>query len=274
MTKLTLKQLRSAVRFVACDHAPLCHGFRWEILDEQALALLVAWILEGYYHHAARILARLDSKNPVTPATIKRQAIKLVTLPPNTGDEAVRWHRDGLVFQHISWLAAHANAVGSIASSFPHFRTAHKGFDALLVPLKNRTTALEGIVICEDKATTNPRKQITENVWPEIETIEAGERDAELNGELTAILRDYGIQNLDKVITAAHWLNQEAYRVSITVGPSHEPEIARRNLFEGFDNHASGVNVKRRRAETFCLHNMRDWMDEFCKKVVAAVRST
>ena len=234
----------------------------------------MAWILEGYYHHAARILARLDSSHPVAPATIKRQAMKLVTLPPKTGDEAARWHRDGLVFQHISWLAAHGNAPGTIAASFPHFRTAHKGFDALLVPLKDRTTALEGIVICEDKATTNPRKQIVEKVWPEIGTIEAGERDAELNGELTAILRNCGIQNLEQVITAAHWLNKKTYRISITVDPSHEPEKDRRKLFEGFDNHAPGPEPTRRRAETLCLNNMRDWMDEFCRKIITAIQST
>jgi len=95
-------------------------------------------------------------------------------------------------------LAAHANGEGAIASSIPHFRPAHKGFDALLIPLKDGRTALDGLIICEDKATTNPRKQITEKVWQEIETIEAGERDAELNGELVAILRNYAIQNMEE----------------------------------------------------------------------------
>lgn len=274
MAQFTSDQLRNAIRLVACDHALLCHGFRWEVRDELALAQLVAWLLEGYYQHAAQVLAQLDPTHPVASPTIKRQAIKLVTLPAGAGDEAVRWHRDGLVFQHISWLAAHGNAKGAIAASFPHFRAAHKGFDALLVPLKDRTTALEGIIVCEDKATTNPRKQITEKVWPEIETIEAGERDAELNGELTAILRMHGIQNLEQVIAAAHWLNQKTYRVSITISQSHEPAMARRKLFEGYDEHCAGADVTRRRAETLCLNNLRDWMDQFCKKVVAAIKRT
>ena len=274
MPTFTPEQLRGAIQFVACDHAPLCHGYRWEVRDEPALAQLVAWILEGHYHHAAQILARLDSSRPIPSSTIKRQAVGLVTLPPKTGNEAVRWHRDGLVFQHISWLAAHCNAPGTIASSFPHFRTAHKGFDALLVPLKDRTTALDGIVICEDKATTNPRNQIVEKVWPEIRTIEAGERDAELNGELTAILRNSGIQNLEQVITAAHWLNKKIYRISITVDPSHEPERERRKLFKGFDKHAPGAEPTRRRAETLCLNSMRNWMDEFCGRITTAIQST
>jgi hypothetical protein len=272
MTKITPDQLRNAVQFVACDHAPLCHGFRWRIQDEQALAQLVAWILEGYYHHAARILAQLDSTRPIVPATIKTQAISVISLPPKTGDVAARWHRDGLVFQHISWLAALASAPKSIASSIPHLRPAHKGFDALLVPLKNKTTALEGIIICEDKATTNPRNQITQNVWPEIATIEGGERDAELNGELVAILRNHGIQNLEQIISAAHWLNRKSYRVSITVGDTHEDNDVRRKLFDGFDVCAPGKDNARRRAETLTLTNMRVWMDAFCKKVVAAIK--
>lgn len=273
MTRFTIDQLRSAVRFAPCDHAPICHGYRWEVRDAQALAQLVAWVLEGYYRHAEHVLARLDSSHPVAPATIKQQAINLISLPPNTGDEAVRWHRDGLVFQHISWLAAHANGGSAIASSIPHFRPAHKGFDALLIPLKDRTTALEGIIICEDKATTNPRKQITERVWPEIEMIEAGERDAELNGELTAILRNYPIRNMEEIIAAAHWLNRKTYRVSITVDPSHEPDAARRKLFEGFDTSVPAKEVSRRRAETLCLNGLRDWMDQFCKKIVKVIQN-
>lgn len=270
----TEDQLRNAVRFIACDHAPLCHGYRWEVCDEAALAQMVAWTLEGHYQHAERILKRLNSKRPHAAITVKQQAIRLVSLPPKTGDVALRWHRDGLVFQHISWLAAHANGNGAIASSVPHFRPAHKGFDALLVPLKDKRTALDGLIICEDKASTNPRKQITEKVWSEIGTIEVGERDAELNGELTAILRSYGIKNMEEIIAAAHWMSRKTYRVSVTVDSSHEPEAARRKLFEGFDTAISAKDVSRRRAETLCLNGLRVWMDQFCEKVVKAIQNT
>jgi hypothetical protein len=154
----------------------------------------------------------------------------------------------------------------SFAASFPHLRPADKGFDALLVPLDARGAALSGIIICEEKATGSPRKQITSEVWRSIASVEAGDRDAELTGELTAILERYRVQNIEQVVADAHWLNRKAYRVSVTITASDEPDAVRRKLFEGFDSLAHG-DLWRRRAETLTLLDLRGWMDDFSAKV-------
>jgi hypothetical protein len=51
---------------------------------------------------------------------------------------------------------------------------------------------------------------------------DAGERDAELNGELTAILQRYNVTNIEQILTEAHRLNHKTYRVSITIGQYHD----------------------------------------------------
>ncbi len=174
------------------------------------------------------------------------------------------------MFQHIAWLAAIIGKGNNVAASIPHLLPAHKGFDAILVPLNNNLEATGGIIVCEEKATTNPRRQITNDVWPSILSVDAGERDAELNGELTAILQRYNVSNIEQILTEAHWLNRKAYRVSITIAPAHDTAVARRALFVGYDTTAPG-DLERRHAETLMIPQLRTWMEQFCNRVVAAI---
>ena len=266
------QDLQTAIRLIACNHDPLCKGFRWEIIHEPALAQMVGWTLQGHSRHAENVLKTLGATALKTWPTVKQQAIDLLTFPSGTGNTAPRWHRDGLVFQHISWIAAIVEKGDHVAASIPHLIPAHKGFDALLVPLADNTEAREGIIICEDKATTNPRAQITEEVWPSISAIDSGERDAELNGELTAILQRYNVSNIEQVITEAHWRNLKAYRVSITVGNQHQAVSARKALFKGYDTTVPG-ELARRQAETFLVPQLRTWMDTFSQQVIDAINA-
>ena len=174
------------------------------------------------------------------------------------------------MFQHIAWLAAIIGKGNNVAASIPHLLPAHKGFDAILVPLNKNLEATGGIIVCEEKATTNPRRQITNDVWPSILSVDAGERDAELNGELTAILQRYNVSNIEQILTEAHWLNRKAYRVSITIAPAHDTAVARRALFVGYDTTAPG-DLERRHAETLMIPQLRTWMEQFCNRVVAAI---
>lgn len=266
-------QLQNAIRLDECEHDPLCHGYRWHIADEQALAQLVAWTMQGHYQHAERVLASLNVAAPPNRPTFQQQAVSRLTLPPGLGkDEPARWHRDGLVFQHIAWIAAVIEGGGRIATLMPHLRPADKGFDSLLIPLTTQREAISGLFICEEKATENPRTQIRDEVWPSILTIEDGHRDAELNGYVMAILREYQVQNIDAVAVDIHWLGQKSYRVSVTISPSEDADAKRTALFKNYDATAPG-NINRRRAETLALPNLRAWMDAFCARVILAIQN-
>ena len=259
------------IRLEECNHDSLCHGFRWVIEDEAALAELVAWTMQGHYQHAERVLASLNVTIPPNHSTFKQQAISRLSLPSRSAKNvAARWHRDGLVFQHIAWIAAIIAGKGGVATQMPHLRPADKGFDSLLIPLTSERDAISGLFICEEKATKNPRKEIRDKVFPSILSLEAGERDAELNGHVMSILREHQVTNIDQVAKDIHWLGRKFYRVSITISDKQDREAARRALFAGYDLSAPGA-VMRRRAETIVLPNLRCWMDAFCLRVIAAI---
>jgi len=254
------------ITLAGCDHDPLCHGYRWHITDENALAEIVARVVVGQYRHAQRVIQGAVANPPAVPDTSKQQAL-LRLAPAAPGKNS--YHRDGWIFQIIAWIAAMMSSP-AVACSVPHMQLAHKGFDAVLVPLEADGKALQGIVICEEKATENPRSTIYKEVWPDIEQLEDGRRDSELQSELSAILERAAIPNVDQLIEAAQWREKKRYRVSITISRSDDGTIEREALFKGYDNSATG-EVIRRRAETLCLPPLRAWMDQFCARVSAAV---
>jgi hypothetical protein len=268
---ITVVPFRSPIRLIDCVHDPLCHGFEWQIDDEAMLAKLVAWTMQGKYRHARNVIDQINPSSLSASDSIKEQAIGLLTLPVGTGNVPRRWHRDGLVFQHIAWLAAILQSNRNIAASMPHLIPAHKGFDALLVPLTGRL-AKSGIIICEEKATENPRNQFYGKVLPSISEIESHQRDAELNAELTCILERYGVENIEEILSQTNWLDQKYYRVSITTLPGHGSETERRALFADYDTTVPG-DISRRRAETFMLVDLRGWMDSFCASTVKAIEA-
>lgn len=167
----------------ATDHDDLCHGWSWEIDDEDELIDQVARIAVGQYRHIARILAGLRSGPPTTSAEHVADAVAKLS-PDSDGST---WRRDGWIFQIISWIAAQHNKDAAITRAL-HIRKADHGFDGLQLELSADGASISAAAICEDKATDDPRKTITGKVWPEIEKFEANERITELTHDVTSLL--------------------------------------------------------------------------------------
>jgi hypothetical protein len=258
------------LELLPCDHPPVCHGFRWRIVDEEKLAELVAWVAVGRSNHAQLILTSLSQAPKATAKdSTKRQAIRRLTV----GGAVTQEHRDGWVFQIISWIAACIQSGGNVATSLPHQQLAAKGFDGLLVPLTAEGKSFETLTVCEDKATVNPRTTITQKVWPELTSLEAGERDAELQDGLTAILQRYHVPDVERLLESVHWEKNKRYRVSVTVSDGESIDSERAKLFKGYDGAINGPDVVRRRAETLSVAELRNWMDQFCKGVIKIVKT-
>ncbi len=251
------------IKLVECDESPLCYGFRWSISDEEHLAELVARLMLGQYRHVQLVLS--GGTVSFTPQITNRAIDGLIGKLKKPEEAALQYHRDGWVFQMISWVAAHI-ANPSAITAIPHSQEAQKGFDNLILELEGETKGgVVSVVICEDKATENCRDTVREQVWPEIEDFETGRRDNQLVGEVTAILeRCRRIVDVDKCVTDIFWERIRHYRVSITT--HRDDNIGRRRLFKGYDEKAPGEKV-RRRAETLQIERMRDWMDAFCEKI-------
>jgi hypothetical protein len=245
----------------------LMHGYVWTMADEEKLARLVAKILLGHYLHVERILSGRTPKNFAAEHPAAKEA--KLRLKVEQGKDP--WHRDGLLFQAISWIAAHKAAHGTKSIfSLPHQIPAHKGFDGLQLELNHSGKAC-GLVIFEDKATENPRATIQAEVWPAIELLDSGRRQNELMQETTALLQRAHISEPDEIVATIVWKQLRKFRVSITGAPGHDSHPGIGQLFKGYDSVAPGKDTAKRRAEVICFVDLRRWMDKFAKQVCRAI---
>lgn len=256
------------ITFMAQDDSPICRGHDWQIVDEAKLVKLLARLVTGYYLHVESILK--DPKAPFPTVPGNSLDVLIEKLGPQK-DETNRFHRDGWVFQMISWIAAHMTTTAKVLIAAPQARPADKGFDGLIAELNNSGKELQAIIICEDKATENSRKTIRDKVWPDIREFERGARDAELQNEVTALLKG-DITDALKVVEKIHWKEVRRYRVCVTVGSNDTGDGARKQLFKGFDDTAKG-DCKRRQGECIAIDDVREWMDKLCAKVVKELKS-
>jgi hypothetical protein len=235
-------------------YGTLCHGCAWTIGNVQHLAHHVAQVALGQSRHVAKILAGVNATPPPTSHSMRIAAIRLLTVPAGSDP----WHRDGWLFQTISWLAAN-RANPSAVIRAPHMILAHKGFDGLQLEIDASSGLVTAAVIFEDKATDDPRGTIREDVWPNFTLLEAGERENVLSAGISALLSTRPDIDADKAIENIIWKQIRRYRVSITVGATHASPAGCQRLFDGYDQIASG-DVQRRRGEILHVDQLRPWM--------------
>lgn len=250
------------IQLTKINNKSLLHGYTWKVADEQRLAELIAHVALGQARHVEKILLSTGTLARPTDSA-RTAAIKMLTVTAG-GDP---WHRDGWMFQVMSWLSAHKAASNSLIST-PQMILADKGFDGIQLDF-NASGNVSAVVIFEDKATDNARKTIREDVWPEFEKFESGSDENVLVAEVTGLLeKRQGTIDVDDVIRRIVWGDARHYRVSITVGVTHSTSKGRDRLFKDYDTKVPGV-VKRRRGETFYIDNLRVWMDGIANKALA-----
>jgi hypothetical protein len=251
------------------DAPTLCHGFDWVVTDRDILAEHVARIAVGQFRHVAKILASKGTPPAKADADAKADAIALLTL--KVGEDP--WHRDGWLFQAISWIAAHTS--GGVAIRAPHLIKAHKGFDGLQLEL-DALGDVQAVIVFEDKATENPRKMIREDVLPGFAKLEAGERTNELSQEVAALLETqqatYPNLDVDAAVEKVVWKEARRYRVAITVDSPHDKDPKRRALFKDYDTSVVGDHG-RRGAETMTIPDLRKWMQNFADLTIEKIKA-
>ena len=239
-------------------------GHDWSIDSDHELAKLVARIALGQYRHVLQILSETDFAGSAPATTALEGARQLLTVP----DGSDPFHRDGWLFQTISWIAAHIQDNTSLIAP-PHMQHADKGFDGLHVLIDEKTQTIRSVVICEDKATSNPRDTIHDLVWKEFSDLEAGSRDHLLTAEVSTLLATRPALDPDQAIQQILWKKMRAFRVAITVDDRHGSVDGRKRLFKGYSTVVSG-GVTRRRAETLHLEDLRRWMKRLANKALKA----
>ncbi len=245
----------------------LCSGHSWEVADEGLLAQQIASVALGQSRHVERVLAGADVRPAPTIASSATAAIDMLTV---LGDDPS--HRDGWMFQVMSWIAAHRATPGGLIRA-PQMRLADKGFDGFQLRIDNDNQTVTAAVIFEDKATSNPRATIRDQVWSEFSTIERGARDNIITSEVVALLQTQPALDPDRAIQNVVWSAVRQYRLSVTVGPAHRSDQRRRTLFRGYDTIAAG-SVRRRHGEVFEIPNLRPWMAQLAARAITSIQAT
>jgi hypothetical protein len=254
------------IRFTRISDQNIWSGADWAIEDEDKVAELVARVALGQSRHATRIISSLDHIPPPPPETAKAGAIRKLT----ADDPEKPYQRDGWLFQVLAWIAAHFHRPQTLKSS-PHMIHAHKGFDGLELRINEDLASVYSVLICEQKATKNPRKKITDQVWPEFVSLDSGERDNELIADVTTILAINGSINADEAVAAILWDQARSFCVSVTVDDAHNSEAGRKTLFGGYDEKIPNGSADRRGTETFYKPDMRAWMENLAQKAINVV---
>lgn len=232
-------------------------GSTWSVPSIDELANAIAIIAVGQALHVANILhvAGLAAK-PSTKSAVKG-ATKLLTSSGNIV------HRDGWMFQVMSWLAAQLHSPGALMNT-PHMIHAHKGLDGLQVSIDG-AEKVTAVVLFEDKATTNPRSMVLNKVWPEFAAFENGENEHLVAAEVTLLLKGAGHSDPQQAVADIMWKQVRRYRVSITDEESTDQSQAK--LFKGYEMTVPGA-VERRRAEVFEVIGLRKWMDDLAQVAI------
>lgn len=239
-------------------------GCTWSVPSIDELAKAIAIVAIGQSNHVAKIMHAAGlAALPTTKGAVKG-GIKILTV---TGNDPS--HRDGWMFQVMSWLAAQRRTPGALLN-VPHMIHAHKGLDGLQVEI-DVARKISAVILFEDKATTNPRQMVRDKVWPEFEAFESGENEHLVVSEVTSLLARAQHPEPERAVADVMWAQIRRFRLSITDEQSTDASQAK--LFKGYAASVSG-GLERRRAEVFVVNDLRKWMDDVAKEAIEKVKAS
>lgn len=237
--------------------------------DVDKLVPVVTHLLLGRISHATNIIK--NAGHSAQP--LKNEKEILVSWLSVVNNSAI-YQRDGWLFQAIAWAANFEENTSSAFLSQPHPKPSYQGFDSLIATLDEEGKNLEYVVICEDKATSNPRSTIRDSVYPEFKRVENGDRDSEIISCISVILNQTNMtaEEKNRSIEDLYWVKLKRFSVSISIGDTHNSDTGMRNVFEGFEKVIPG-DPYRRIGKGFFFKNLRHWMSTFSLKIVNYIHS-
>jgi hypothetical protein len=265
----------TAIATAACKVNEHCVGDRWTVGDFELLARLIAIIAMGQAKHAARIIADLQPAVPaLTFDVLRSDAKQRLTVTGDTPEkeDAHRWHRDGLIFEAISWIAARQGAAAKVLMRDPHISATTQGLDGLMIELDEKGETVVRATILEDKCSNDPRRKFRDEVLPAFRNYHAGKRASELVAATSSLLDgripDEAVtQAAGRVLDVAF----RAYRAGLTINPDHDSEAGRTALFKGYEGLEKIARAQRIGATFLPPSELRTWFDEIAGRAIAFI---
>ncbi len=267
-----------------------CDFSEWKISKKNRSRLIevIAYLYLRQEENAQRVINALAPHRRVSKGKVAQNVVRKLTAPhakdvelflSGTDEEKASAknrmetsviHRDGLLFQHISWIAARLALPNSYMTS-PHVRQADKGFDGFIIELDANRTSVKRVVICEDKASKSPRNLINNNVWREIRTILNGDRDDEILADLVTLLKSVPSIDPEAAVDEMFWEDGREFRVAVATGEDQRKSGEFLHLIVGFEAAAGGA-LKSRTAGVLAFEDVRKGLDILAGEVAAKIR--
>ena len=253
-------------------------GLNWEVADFQELAKIVAVIAVGQVVHAARILDQLEPNAlALSIQQLNEAACEQLTIKSGMNqvqEIAARAHRDGFLFECISWIATRQGANDRIFQKDPHISATSQGLDGLVVELEPIKAQIKTVTICEDKCTANPRDKFRDEVMPTFTEHHGNQvRGRELLATAVDIIKSEFTNGTEALIAAQRVMDLGCrhYRAALTA-TIVTPE-KRAKLFKGY-NGLAGIKQSQRIGATFVMNgDLRTWFQQLADAVIAAIKS-
>lgn len=253
-----------------------CTGQRWVVGDQNSLARILAIVAMGQAAHAARIVADLCPAQPeLNLEALRGDAKKRLSLKGRTTDarEHSRYHRDGLIFEAISWCAAHQSTGGNALVRDPHLNATTQGLDGLMIELEDGGSAIGRLTVFEDKCSENPRAKFRDEVIPAFLDYHHGNRASALLASAATLLQHSGMDGTESISAAERSLNPNyrTYRSSLAVSLTDDSEDRRRKLFKGYDALDGVSPYQRIGAVLLTGPELRPWFDKLANDAISYV---
>lgn len=255
-------------------------GLNWEVADFQELAKIVAVIAVGQVAHAARILDQLEQNAPaismpqLNEAACEQLIIKSGLNPAQ--EIAARAHRDGFLFECISWIATRQGANDRIFQKDPHISATSQGLDGLVVELEPMKAQIKTVTICEDKCTDYPRDKFRDEVMPTFTEHHGNKlRGRELLATAVDIIKSKFTNGTEALLAAQRVMELDCrhYRAALTVVATIVTPEKRAKLFKGY-NGLTGIEQSQRIGATFVMSgDLRTWFQQLAEAVIAEIKN-
>lgn len=266
-----------------------CDFAEWSLSNKnrEKLVEVVAYLYLRQEENALRVIDALEPRRRLPKGKVAQNVVRKLTAPNpedvelfrNGNDKekesarnrmrTSRLHRDGLLFQHVSWVAARL-AVPNGHMTAPHVRQADKGFDGFIVELDDDGEEVARIILCEDKASRSPRSLITSNVWKDIEAILRGDRDDEILADLVTLLKSVPGIDAEAAIDEVFWEGAREFRVAVATGEDQRRGADFKHIVAGFKAIAGGSKSSRS-AGVLAFDDVRKGLGLLAGEVVAKV---
>lgn len=270
---LNEERYESSAPFLAIEEVAIsadCIGTRWTVDNFDNLARVIAVIAMGQATHAANIIAELLPAEPAySNDALVSNAKRVLSVRGATSSQrdACRYHRDGLLFEAISWAAALQTTNGKALLRDPHVKSTTQGLDGLMIELDGLEPKIIRATIFEDKCSEDPRRVFRDEIMPAFHKYHQGERANELLPAAAALLEKTGMRGASAIEAASRVLDKNyiAYRGCMATTPIDDSHSRRNRLFKDFEK-LEGISANQRVGGVLVTgHDLRGWFDNLAR---------